>query len=309
MVRRRWSVMAASLLAVLLPACGGSGGAGGRLRVVAGFYPLAEAAARIGGDLVSVTNLTPAGSEPHDLELRTADVDRIEDAAVVLYLGGGFQPALERAARRAKGAAVELLGEDFHLLQAHDGGGGGAKAGDHGAEVADPHIWLDPVLMGRVAERTVAALVQADPAHRSTFEANGRAYGAELESLHAAFQQGLAHCDRRVIVTSHAAFGYLARRYDLTQEAIAGLEPENEPDPRRLARLTTQVRSQGITTIFYETLVSPRVAATLAKEAGVKTAVLNPIEGLSDEELGRGQTYAGVMRENLAALRAALGCR
>ncbi len=157
---------------------------------------------------------------------------------------------------------------------------------------------------------TVAgALSEADPANRATYEANAGAYSRELDELDAAFTAGLATCDRRVLVTAHEAFGYLAARYGLTQDAIAGLEPESEPSPQRLADLARKVRADGTTTIFYETLVSPKVAESLAREAGVRTAVLDPLEGLTDDDAKAGRTYVSGMRENLAALRQALGCR
>ncbi len=286
------------LLSLVASACAGGGGTGeeGKVGVVAGFYPLAEAAARLGGDRVAVTNLTPAGAEPHDLELRSSDVDRIEDAAVVLYLGGGFQPGVAEAARRADGEVVDLLAPDSGVLEAH-------------TDQSDPHVWLDPVLMARIAERVRTALVEADPAGRAVYEANAAAYAADITALDAAYRQGLADCDRRVIVTSHAAFGHLARRYGLTQDAITGLSPESEPDPQRLSELAARARAEGVTTIFFETLVSPRVAATLARETGARTAVLDPIEGLTEEEQARGRTYESAMTENLSALRLALGCR
>ena len=157
--------------------------------------------------------------------------------------------------------------------------------------------------------RVAAALSEADPPNRSTYEANAANYGRELDDLDASFHQGLAECDRRVMVTSHDAFGYLAHRYNLTQEAIAGLEPESEPTPQRLADLAAKVRAEGTKTIFYETLVSPKVAQSLAREAGVSTAVLDPLEGLSDKDVKAGKTYVSVMRDNLVAIRLALGCR
>lgn len=296
-------VAALLAVAVVLVGCAadddGAGSADGRTQVVAAFYPLFEAAQRVGGDLVQVHNLTPAGTEPHDLELNSRQVDRVEDAAVLLFFGGGFQPALERAADRATGTKVDLLPESSSLLAAPEG--------DDDLE-ADPHVWLDPTLQKSIAQRVAAALAEADPANRAAYEANAAAYSAELDQLHGAYTQGLARCERRVFVTSHAAFGYLARRYDLTQEPIAGLEPDAEPSPRRLAELAGKVRADGTTTIFYETLVSPRVAESLAREADVRTAVLDPLEGLSDDDVQAGRTYLSVMRDNLTALRQALGC-
>ena len=282
-------------------ACSGDGGGGdGRPQVVAAFYPLFEAAQRVGGDRVQVRNLTPAGSEPHDLELNSRQVDQIEDAAVVLFLGRGFQPALEKAAERAKGTKVDVLSALGDLRP--------AGAGDDKLDV-DPHVWLDPTLLKAIVGEVADALSTADPANRAAYEANARAYSLELDELDAAFSAGLANCDRRVLVTAHSAFGYLAARYNLTQDAIAGLEPESEPSPQRLADLTRRVRADGTTTIFYETLASPKVAEALAREAGVRTAVLDPIEGLSDEDAKTGRTYISAMRDNLAAIRSALGCR
>jgi len=295
-------VLAALAALSLLGACtgGDTDEADGRMRVVAAFYPVFEAAQRVGGDLVSVTNLTPAGAEPHDLELNSRQVDRVEDAAVVLFFGRGFQPALEQAASRAKGTKVDLLDSAGSLLK--------APPGDDHLE-ADPHAWLNPVLFRAMVAEVATALSAADPANQAAYQANAAAYGAELESLDQAFSQGLAQCDRRTMVTSHAAFGYLAQRYNLTQEAIAGLEPEAEPSPQRLSELTAKVRSTGTTTVFYETLVSPKVAQALAREAGVQTAVLDPLEGLSDDDAKAGKTYVSVMKDNLATLRQALGCR
>jgi zinc transport system substrate-binding protein len=285
---------------VLGAACAGGGGEDdGRPQVVAAFYPLFEAAQRVAGDLVRVRNLTPAGSEPHNLELNSRQVDQIEDAAVLVFLGRGFQPALEKAAERAEGIKVDVLSSLDDLRPA---------GGDGNVEV-DPHVWLDPTLLKAIVAEIAGALSTADPAHRAAYEANAGAYSRELDELDAAFTTGLATCDRRVIVTAHSAFGYLAARYNLTEDAIAGLEPESEPSPQRLADLAAKVRADGTTTIFYETLVSPKVAESLAREAGVKTAVLDPIEGLTDADAKAGRTYISAMRENLAAIRSALGCR
>ncbi len=288
----------------VLGACGdGGGGAAqgdGRPEVVAAFYPLFEAAQRVGGDRVQVRNVTPAGGEPHDLELSSRQVDRIEDADVVLFFGRGFQPALETVAGRSKGTTVDLLAEVGDLRA--------AAPGDDELDV-DPHVWLDPSLFKAMVARVATALSQADPANQAAYQANAGAYSRELDDLDSAFAQGLARCDRTSVVTSHAAFGYLTGRYGLTQEPIAGLEPESEPNPQRMGELAAKVRAEGTTTVFYETLVSPKVAESLAREAGVGTAVLDPLEGLSEDDIRAGKSYVSVMRDNLAALRLALGCR
>jgi zinc transport system substrate-binding protein len=318
--RAAWAAIV-PVVALAVTACGdddqaGSDGGSDGLGVVASFYPIAEAATRVGGDRVEVTNLTPAGVEPHDLELAPDDVDRLEDAEVVLYLGEGFQPAVAEIAERQDDAAVDLMaGIDLEAgaseaLEAEEGGeegGGEAEEGDEHSGL-DPHFWLDPTLMSAAVDEIEAALAEAAPEDADTFAANAQAYKDELAGLDQDMETGLASCERDEIVTSHAAFFYLSQRYGLTQLPIAGLSPESEPDPDRLADLADQIENDGITTVFYETLVSPDVAETLAREADVDTAVLNPIEGLTDEQVGAGADYASVMRENLAALRDALGC-
>ena len=276
---------------------------GGRPPVVANFYPVFEAARQIGGRRVAVTNLTPAGAEPHDLELSPKDVDEILDATMVLYMGFGFQPAVEDAVKgRHDGVTVDLL----QSLQSELRRSGEEETLTGGR---DPHVWLDPVLMVGMVDQVAGALARADPAGRSIYERGAAAYRSGIEALDQRYRAGLADCDRRVIVTSHSAFGYLADRYRLVQQSIAGVSPEAEPDPRRLAELADLVRRDGVTTIFTEELVSPRVAETLAREAGVRTAVLNPLEGLTAAEQARGETYVSVMDRNLATLRSALGCR
>jgi zinc transport system substrate-binding protein len=266
---------------------------GDRPQVVASFYPLYEAALRVGGDRAEVTNLTPPGVEPHDLELATDDVDLLEDADVIVYAGAGFQPGVEEVADRSDAVAVDVL-EGLSLLASDEG--------------EDPHIWLDPELMLAIVRRVESALIEVDPEHALTYRRNADVYAAELRDLDGDFEQGLSGCARETIVVSHDAFGYLASAYGLQQEAIAGLSPEAEADPVRLDELARLVESQGITTVFTETLVSPELAETLAREVGVETAVLNPIEGLTEEQQAAGEDYISLQRENLTTLREALGC-
>jgi zinc transport system substrate-binding protein len=270
---------------------GGSTTADGRARVVAAFYPLAEAARQVGGDQVDVVDLTPAGTEPHDLELTTKQVDRIEDAKVAFVMGRGFQPAVEDAADRRDGPTVEML--DALHVDTHD---------------KDPHVWLDPRLMQRIVAVVQSALTKADPGHRATYAANARRYSDQLAVLDDEIATDLSHCRRDQIVTSHAAFGWFAARYGLEQHAIAGLSPEDEPSADRIAELSDLAERDGVTTIFTETLVSPRVAETLAREAGgLQTKTLDPLEGLTDKEREAGADYLSVMRDNAGALRTALG--
>ena len=293
----RFTALAASvaLAAAAFVGCGeddGGESAGGGLAVVASFYPLAELAARIGGDAVEVTNLTAPGVEPHDIELTTRQVDQLEDADVVLYLGQDFQPAVEEIAERRDAGGVDLL----------DSIPGGAAGGD-------PHFWLDPGAMSAAAGVVAGVLAERAPPRAQSFRANATRYQADLAALEAEIDKGLADCDRREFVTAHAAFGHLARRYELEQVAIAGLSPEIEPDAGRLGEVADRIEASGITTVFFEELVSPDVAKALARETGASTGVLNPIEGLTDDQVAAGKDYAAVMRDNLSALRLALGCR
>ena len=297
---RTWARRAVIVIvaALVLGACANSAadrsGPRGALAVVATFFPLAEAASRVGGDRVQVTNLTPVGVEPHDLELTTRQVDQLESADVVLYVGGGFQPAVAEIATRRKAASVDVA----QSLKLEDA-----------ALAADPHFWLDPTWMSAAAQVVADALSAASPADGPAFLAKTQRYRADLTVLDDEFDRGLESCERRQIVTAHAAFSYLAKRYRLTQLAIAGVSPEAEPDAARLATLAAEIAAKRITTVFFEELVSPDVADTLAREAKVATAVLIPHEGLGRDEVSAGKDYLAVMRDNLAALRLALGCR
>jgi zinc transport system substrate-binding protein len=292
---QRWRIVGVGgLLLALLSGCASTGSSttgSGKAKVVAAFYPVAAAARAVGGSCVAVTNLTPAGAEPHDLELTPADVDRIEDAKVAFVMGDGFQPAVEAAADRRDGPTVELL----------------SKIGEASAE--DPHVWLDPVLYSKVVDQVRAALVRARPDCKAKIDANAARYQRSIDAVGRDYEVALRDCKRRVIVTAHEAFGHLASRYDLVQQGIAGIAPDQEPDASRLADLADLVQRKGVTTIFTEELVSPRVADALAREAGgVKTETLNPLEGLTEREQRRGDDWASVMRANLTKLTAALGC-
>ena len=283
----------------LLAACETGVDTSGGPWVVASFYPLAEAAVVVGHGRAAVTDLTPAGVEPHDLELSTDEVDDLLDADLVLYLGGGFQPAVEDvAADRDPATTVDVLA----ALQPE------LPAADDAASGPDPHIWLDPVLMARMVEEVTDGLVRVDPRSRSRYERNARGYVRQLTELDRDFRRGLADCERDLVVTSHEAFGYLTARYELRQVGITGVSPDAEPDPARIAELADLVRTEGVTTIFTEELQPADAAETLARETGAEVAVLDPLEALSEEKGDAGADYVTVMQENLAALREGLGC-
>ena len=279
-------ILTSSLVAALpfaAAGCGGkSGAASGKEQVVAAFYPLAYAAQQLAGSRVQVRNLTPPGSEPHDLEVRPSDVAAVKDGDLVLLMGHGFQPELERAA--GSGKNVVLLLDTPGLNRYSE---------------SDPHVWLDPLRYALLVERIGTALHAPAAAGRLV---------ARLHGLDREYRRGLSNCTRRDIVTSHEAFAYLAQRYGLKQIAITGIAPDVEPTPQKLADVIEQVKRTHATTVFFETLVSPRIAETVARDAGARTAALNPIEGLTPAEQSRGQDYFSLMRSNLAALRKALGC-
>ena len=261
----------------------------GSTTVVAAFYPLAYAAEQVGGAAVTVENLTPAGAEPHDLELTPRAVGDILDADLVLYLGEGFQPAVAKAVQSRKGTTLDFLG-----------GHGSTTLVEAGSGSIDPHIWLDPHRYAAIVREIGAALGRPRRA---------AALITRLDRLDREYRTSLAHCTRRQIVTSHAAFGYLSLRYGLRQVPLEGLAPEAEPSAKAVQRLVGEVRRTGATTVFFETLVSPKLAQAVARAAGARTAVLNPIEGLTKDEISRGEDYFTVMRSNLRSLREALGCR
>ena len=279
-----------TFLFLLLAASGcgsGSHAANSKPLVVAAFYPIAYAAERVDPG-AEVDNLTPAGAEPHDLELTPRDVEHVRGADTVLYFGEGFMPALEKAVEGDDHAVDLLAGQQLR------------KATENGETVSDPHVWLDPNRYAQIVRKIADALGRPHAASGLL---------AELKELDDEYRTGLAHCHRHAIVTSHAAFGYLASSYGLEQVPLTGITPEAEPSAKEIEALVNQVEHQGATTVFFETIVSPKLAQTVAREAGAKTAVLDPIEGLTKDEIANGADYFSVMRANLAALREALGCR
>jgi zinc transport system substrate-binding protein len=297
-------VLAAGSPALALTGCGSGPAAGGGLKVVTSFYPLQYVAERILGDAGTVTSLTKPGAEPHDLELASKDVARLVDADLVFYVKG-FQPSVDTAVSQEKPRHVLDASRQAQLTLTYTPiEGGQAVSGESGS--VDPHFWLDPVRLSAVSEALATEVARIDPAHSAQYSANAAALRTDLSSLDADYRAGLATCASHTLVTSHNAFGYLAARYGLTQEGITGISPDAEPTPSQLAAVSRYVREHKVTTIFSETLVSPRIADTVARETGARTAVLDPIEGLTSNSAG--SNYLEVMRSNLVALRAGLQC-
>ena len=300
--------------ALAVSACGGAsaGTASESVSAVVGFYPYAFVTERVGGDDVEVTDLTAAGGEPHDLELTPRQVGAVGEADLVVY-SAGFQPAVDEAVEQQAGdrgldvlSTVELRdgadpGHDEVAADEEEGHEEGHGEGEHAA--GDPHVWLDPVRLARIATAVADRLAEVDPDSAADYRARAGELEDELTALDGELRAGLASCERQEVVTSHDAFGYLADTYGLEQVAIAGLSPEDEASPRRLAEVAAQAEAAGVTTIFFEESVSPKVAESLAREVGAEATVLSPLE-LAPES----GDYLGAMRDNLERLRAALGC-
>ncbi|MEU5362539.1 metal ABC transporter substrate-binding protein [Streptomyces sp. NPDC005925] len=305
------TVSATALALGALSACSGSAVAGNtdKFDVVASFYPMAYLAERIGGRHVNVTSLTEPGQEPHDLEISARQRAQLEESDAALYLKG-LQPTVDEAVAQSgvktkiDTAALTTL-EDFGTGDGHDEAGSGEEGHAEGEHARDPHLWLDPAKYAEVARGVGTAFAKADPDHAADYKKNTAGLVEKLTALDTAFEEGLRDTKSKVFFTNHASFGYLAHRYGLTQEAISGLDPESEPSAARVRELQREAGADGVTTVFYETLVSDKTARTLARDAGLRTDVLDPLEGITDTS--RGHDYMQVMESNLDALKKALG--
>ncbi|NGO47261.1 zinc ABC transporter substrate-binding protein [Streptomyces ureilyticus] len=292
------------------------GAGGGKLDVVASFYPMQFLAEQIGGDHVSVTSLTEPGQEPHDLEISAQQTAKLQEADAILYLKG-LQPSVDEAVGQSEvktkvDAATLTKLEDLGTEDGHEHGAeeGAEAEEEHAGEEEsslDPHVWLDPVKYAEIAEGVGKALEKQDPDNAADYKKNTADLVKKLDGLNTEYEDGLKNTKTKVFFTNHAAFGYLAQRYGLTMEAISGLEPDSEPSAARVKELQQEAKADGVTTVFYETLVSDKTAKTLASDAGLKTDVLDPLEGITDKS--KGDDYFQVMQANLTALEKALGTK
>ena len=286
----------------------GSAAAPGVTKVSVAFYPLEYAATKAGGDKVSVTNLTLPGQEPHDLELTPQQITSLEEADLVVYLKG-FQPAVDKAVEQS-GAKNKLdLSQVIQLHPAteehdHDSEAGETEEHNHGT--TDPHFWLDPTLEAKAVSAIADELSKIDAQNKNTYETNAQNVTNDLTALDEEYKSSLTTCKVKTIITTHAAFGYLTERYGLEQIGISGLSPNEQPSPARIAKVQEEAKEHGVTTIFFETLTSDEVAKAIAGDLELKTAVLDPIEGITTESAG--QDYPSVMKANLDAIKQANGC-
>lgn len=266
-----------------------------KLQISASFYPLYYFASEIGGDKAQVIKITPAGSEPHDYEPTTKDIAEIYHSEMIVVNGAGFEPWYSKI-------KDDLLKTNIMLIDAT--GGMELKK----MQSTDPHVWLDPILAKQQADRILAGFTQIDSRNAEFYKVNAQKLQKEFDKLDHEYMSKLQFCKQKEFVTSHAAFGYLADRYGLTQISIAGVSPDEEPTPAKLGEVTKFAREHNVKYIFFETLVSPKLSETIANEVGAKTLVLDPLEGLSDDDKKLGKNYFTVMEDNLKTLQEALQC-
>ena len=296
-----------------------------RLQVMASFYTMYDFAQKIGGEHVQVTCMVPSGTEPHDWEPSTKDITRMEQADVFIYNGAGMEHwvsdvlaglsnkklisveasqgvSLLRSAEEEESHDHEAVHADEDEEDSHE------HAHDHAHEHGeyDPHVWLDPMNAKQEMQNICEAFSEADPEHRADYQANYEKWAKQLDELDKTYQTTLENLSERNIVVAHEAYGYLCRRYNLTQVSIEGMSPDSEPDPGRMADIIDFVRANNVRAIFFEELSGSRTAETVAAETGVKLLTLSPLEGLSDRQEETGGDYFSVMEENLQQLTEAL---
>jgi zinc transport system substrate-binding protein len=278
----------------------------GKLNITTSFYPMGEFARQIGGDKVNVTVLVKPGVEPHDFDPTPGDIAAIHHSKVLIYNGAGLEAWADKLKPELKREGIVVVAaSDGIALQNIDASQ--AQSGD--TSTYDPHVWLDPVLASKEVALVKTALIAADPLNRASYERGAAAYQQQLAALDASYTSGLRVCTNHQIITAHQAFKYLAARYHFEALGIAGLSPDEEPSPAKLAQVAQFARSNNVKYIFFETLASPKLADTIAREVGAQTLVFNPLEGLTDAQLSGGQNYVSVQRENLENLRIALNCK
>lgn len=282
-----------------------------KLTVTASYYPLYDFARQVGGDKVSVVNMTPAGAEPHDYEPAAKELIQAHDAKVFIYNGGPMEPWVDGFLKDYKHIKI-AASKDIELLEAdhdHDHEDEDHSEDEHSHEGGtDPHFWLDPVLAQQIVNTIRDGFSQADPDNAGYYEANAASYNQRLNELNRSFAEGLSRCTLDTAISSHAAFSYVAHRYNFHVESIAGIEPDEEPSAKKMAELTNLVKQKGIKYIFFESLVSPKLAETIANETGAGTLVFDPIEGLLQADQDKGKDYLSVQYDNLANLKKALEC-
>ena len=276
----------------------------GKLKVMASFYTMYDFAKKIGGDKVEVINMVPAGTEPHDWEPSTKDLIEMEKSDVFIYNGAGMEQWVDDVLESLDTEELTTVeaSKGIKLLKDSD-----AHEHDHEhSSENDPHVWLDPQNAKYEMNKIKKALIKADPKNKDYYESNYQKEAKKCDELDQLYQEELAKVSRRELVVAHEAFGYLCKAYNLTQMGIEGLSADDEPDPKQMSEVINFAKKHKVKTIFFEELVSPKVAKTIAKETGASAKMLNPLEGLSNKKIKAGEDYFSVMRQNLSAIKEAL---
>ncbi|MFK7695420.1 metal ABC transporter substrate-binding protein [Paenibacillus sp. HJGM_3] len=299
---------------LILSGCGKTSGVQleeGKINIVTTFYPLYYFAGAIGGDHAHVINLVPAGVEPHEWSPKSRDLVAMTKAELFVYNGAGFEGWVDDFLASKKSGSKQVVIEasaGIPLIHAGEEGAADNKD-DHGHEQesgVDPHVWVSPKSALHMAESIKNGLIQADAAHKTDYEANYGKLAQQLSALDAQFKEKLSKVSKKEIIVSHQAFGYLARDYGLTQMPIMGLSPDAEPTAKAMKEINQFIREHQVKVIFFEELVSDKLAKTLAEDAKIETEVLNPLEGLTDAQIKAGDNYVTVMESNLQKLLKAL---
>jgi zinc transport system substrate-binding protein len=263
-----------------------------KLQVTTSFYPLYFFASQIGGNKAEVQNITPSGAEPHDYEPTAQDIARIEKSNLLILNGGKLEVWGDKIKDNIKGTQVVTV-----------------IAGNTIANQQDPHVWLSPPLAKIEVKAILKGFIQVDPQNKSYYYENTNKLLSQLDEIDKEYKKGLINCNQKDIITSHAAFGYLSKAYGLNQVSIAGLSPDAEPSSKQLAEIAQFAKNHNVKYIFFESLVSPKLSETIANEVGAKTLVLDPIEGISGDDVKAGKNYLSIMKDNLKNLRIALECK
>lgn len=279
-----------------------------KLQIVTSFYPMYDFTQNVAGDNAEVSVLMKAGTEPHDYEPSAKDIAKIADSDVFVYNSKEMETWVSSVLTNidTKKTVVVDASQGIDLLEGNHSDDETEAEHEGHSHAHDPHIWLDPVLAQKQVDTIKEGIIKADTKNKETYEKNALAYKEKLAALNEKFEMGLKNAKNRTFVTQHAAFAYLANRYDLEQVAIAGLSPDQEPSPAKLAELNDFIKENNIKIIYFAETASPKIAKTVANETGAKLEVLSPIEGITQEELEKGVDYIKVMEKNLEALEKAI---
>lgn len=281
------------------------------LNVLTSIYPMYDFAQKIGGNKARITNMVPAGVEPHDWEPNATDITNLEKADLFIYNGAGMEHWVDDVLKSTQNKELFKLeaSKNIKLNTGHSH----YKEENHRSNIehhensnSDPHVWLNPINAKQQMKDIKDAFVKVDPDNKDYYENNYDKYAQEFDKLDKEYKDTLKPLSNKDIVVSHEAFGYLCDAYGLNQVGIEGVSPDSEPDPARMSEIIEFVKKNKVKVIFFEELVSPKVAKTIADATGAKTDILNPIEGLNGKEKSSSEDYFSVMRKNLESLKVAL---